>query len=99
MGKLIHESVKVFHIETTVNNRMFDGPLEFLHKNEDDFTDWDRTRLKGFQWTMRNMSSELRRTVLHNYAAPYGVTGVFAGETEAVHQKTLARSSSSTRCR
>ena len=24
------------HIETTVNNRMFDRPLEFLHKNEDD---------------------------------------------------------------
>src|ERR1700731_3514179 len=59
MGMLIHESVNIFQIETAVNTRMYGGMLDFLHKNEDHFTDWDRTRLKGFQWTMRNMSNEL----------------------------------------
>ena len=32
---------------------MYGGMLDFLHKNEDRFTDWDRVRLKGFQWTLR----------------------------------------------
>ena len=91
MGNLIHKSLNIFQVETAVNTRMYGGMLDFLHKNEDHFTDWDRTRRKGFQWTMRNMSSEMRRTVLHNYAAPYGMIGVWAGDTEAVHQKALAR--------
>jgi len=58
MGKLIHESLNIFQIETAVNTRMYGGMLDFLHKNEDNFSDWDRTRLKGFQWTLKNMSSK-----------------------------------------
>ena len=38
VGKLIEEKLDVFHIETTVNNRMFDRPLDFLSKNEDELT-------------------------------------------------------------
>ncbi len=30
-----------------MNTRMYGGMLDFLHKNEDHFTDWDRTRLQG----------------------------------------------------
>ena len=37
------------------------------------------------------MSHELRRQMLHNYASPYGMIGVWAGETESVHRKALAR--------
>jgi len=91
MGQLVNRELNVFTIETAVNNRMYGGMLDFLHKNEDRFTDWDRTRVKGFKWTMRNLSDDLRRQILHGYAAPYGMTGVWAGETEAVHKKALAR--------
>ena len=80
----------MFTLETAVNNQMYGGMLDFLQKNEDRFTDWDRMRLKGFQWTLRNLSDDLRRQMLHRYAAPYGMTGVWAGETEAVHRKALA---------
>ncbi len=38
MGRLVEKALNVFHIETTINNRMFDQPLEFLHTNEDDWT-------------------------------------------------------------
>ena len=34
IGRYVNERVKIFHIETTLNNRMFDKPLEFLSKNE-----------------------------------------------------------------
>ncbi len=91
MGRVVNRNVNVFTLETAINNRMYGGLLDFLHKNEDHFSDWDHTRLKGFKWTMRNLSDDLRRQVLYKYTAPYGMTGVWAGETEAVHKKALDR--------
>ncbi|MGH7247422.1 MAG: lactate racemase domain-containing protein, partial [Pseudomonadota bacterium] len=91
MGRLVNQQVKVFSVETAVNNRMYGGMLDFMHKNEDRFTDWDRMRLKGFRWTLDNLSNDLRRQMLNRYAAPYGMTGVWAGETETVHRQALAR--------
>ncbi len=38
MGRLANKKLNVFTIETTINNRMFDRPLEFLAKNEDDLS-------------------------------------------------------------
>jgi lactate racemase len=91
MGRLVNQQVNVFSIETAVNNQMYGGMLDFLHKNEDRFTDWDRMRLKAFRWTLGSVSGDLRRRMLHQYAAPYGMTGVWAGETDAVHSQALAR--------
>ena len=91
MGRLINRTLNVFSVETAVNNRMYGGMLDFLHKNEDQFSDWDRARLKTFKWTLRNLSNDMRRQMLHQYTSPYGMTGVWAGETEAVHLKALDR--------
>ncbi|MGC1342154.1 MAG: lactate racemase domain-containing protein, partial [Candidatus Binataceae bacterium] len=91
MGAIVKEHLNVFTVETAVNTHMYGGMMDFLHKNEDQFSDWDRTRTNAFRWTMRNMSNELRRNVLHNYRSPYGMTGVWAGDTDAVHEKALAR--------
>ena len=91
MGKIVNRNVNVFTIETAINNRMYGGMLDFLHKNEDRFSDWDHARMGTFRWTLRNLSDRLRREMLHRYASPFGMTGVWAGETEAVHQKALAR--------
>jgi lactate racemase len=91
MGRLVQKNLKVFQIETAVNTRMYGSTMDFLHKNEDKFTDWDHTRLKGFQFAMRNLSPAMRRQALYKYASPFGMIGVWAGETEAVHQKTLAK--------
>jgi nickel-dependent lactate racemase len=91
MGKLINQQLNVFSIETAVNTRMYGPMLDFLHKNEDRFSDWDHLRLKGFRWTLGAMTNELRRQALYQYVAPYGMTGVWAGETETVHRQALAR--------
>ena len=91
MGRLVQKNLKVFQIETAVNTRMYGSTMDFLHKNEDKFTDWDHTRLKAFQFAMRNLSPEMRRQALYKYASPFGMIGVWAGDTEAVHQKTLAK--------
>ncbi len=91
MGRVVSQHTRIFTVETAINNRMYGGMLDFLHKNEDRFTDWDRMRLKGFKWTLGNLSDDLRRYALRQYASPYGMTGVWAGETEAVHRKALRR--------
>jgi hypothetical protein len=91
MGRIVNSQLNVFTIETAINNRMYGAMLDFLHKNEDRFTDWDRARLRAMQWTMRNLSNDLRRQAMYHYVAPYGLTGVWAGETEAVHRLALDR--------
>ena len=92
MGRLANQHLNVFTIETTINNRMFDRPLEFLHKNEDDLTSKERTALKALIFTLSKTPQAMRQAVFQRVPSPYGVTGVFAGETEAVHAHTLARS-------
>src|ERR1700691_4899313 len=54
MGRLVNKHLNVFTIETTVNNRMFDRPLEFLSKNEDDLTGNEKTALKALTYTLSN---------------------------------------------
>jgi hypothetical protein len=91
MGRLVNSKLNVFTIETTVNNQMFDKRLEFLAKNEDDLTERERTLLKGLVAATARLPQAARQAIFTRVPASYGVTGVVAGETEAVHQKTLER--------
>jgi hypothetical protein len=91
MGRVANQVLKVFTIETTVNNRMFDKPLEFLAKNEDDLDDQELALLKALVVTTAKLPQPARQAIFSRVPAPYGVTGVHAGETEAVHAKTLEK--------
>jgi len=92
MGRLTNKHLNVFTIETTVNNRMFDRPLEFLAKNEDDLTGTERSALRALTFTLSKLPQAARQAIFQKVPSPYGVTGVFAGETEAVHKHTIRRS-------
>jgi nickel-dependent lactate racemase len=91
MGRLVEKSLNVFHIETTINNRMYGGPLDLLQKNEDDWTAAERATFKGLSFTLSRLPQPARQALFQRIPSPYGVTGVFAGECEAVHGKTLER--------
>jgi hypothetical protein len=91
IGRVCDEHMKVFHIETVLNNRMFEGPMSFLMKNEDDFTEMDRLTFSAMQWTLKKTPRALRREVFMRVPAPYDVIAVHAGAAEPVHQKILAR--------
>jgi len=93
MGRLVEKALNVFHIETTVNNRMFDRPLEMLHRNEDDWSAADRAAYKGLAFTLSKHPQAARQAIFQRVPSPYGVTGVFAGECEAVHERTIERCS------
>jgi nickel-dependent lactate racemase len=92
MGKVTNKALDVFTIETTINNRMFDAPLAFLGKNEDDLTGAERTALKALHFTLSKLPQPARQAIFERVPSPYGITGVFAGETEAVHELTIAKS-------
>ncbi len=91
MGRLVEKTLNVFHVETTINNRMFGPPLEFLHKNEDDWTGAERATFKATAFTLSRLPQPARQAIFQRVPSPYGVTGVFAGECEAVHAQTLER--------
>ncbi|MDQ3262051.1 MAG: nickel-dependent lactate racemase [Myxococcota bacterium] len=90
IGRVIDKHLKVFHIETVLNTKMFGNGMEFLGlKQEEDFTETDRLKLKALQFTLKNMPRPMKRKLFHSIPAPYGVIGVFAGATEPTHAKTL----------
>jgi hypothetical protein len=91
MGRLAHRTLDVFTIETTINNRMFDRPLEFLMKPEDDLNGRERALLKGLVATTARLPQAARQAIFDRFPAPYGMIGVNAGHVEAVHEKTVER--------
>jgi hypothetical protein len=90
-GAVANKHLNVFTIETTVNNRMFDRSLDFLARNEDDLSPWDKTAMKALIATLDRTPQELREQIFRRVPSPFELTGVFAGETEAVHKETLKR--------
>jgi len=91
-GKVVHEALDIFNIETTVNNQMFDPSLSFLCKNEDELSSREKALLRATVAATARLPQPLRHTVFDKFPAPYGVTGVWAGEVGAVHEKVIERS-------
>ena len=92
IGELAEKHLNVFKIETAVNNRMYQGPMEFLAKNEDDFTESDRLKFQALKWTLSKTPKPLRREVFMRVPAGYELIAVYAGKTEPVHAKILEKS-------
>jgi lactate racemase len=89
MGKLLASQLRIFTIETTLNNDTFPYPWTFLNKRE---WEWSAKEQALCLATIRGNSIAPRkavRRIFQRIAAPYGITGINAGETEAVHKETL----------
>ncbi len=92
IGRVIDGAMNVFHIETTINNRMFEGPLGFLMKREDHYEDADRLKLAGMRAALARMPRGARRRMFQAVPAAYDVIAVHAGRTEPTHRRILERS-------
>jgi hypothetical protein len=91
IGRVIDEKLTVFHIETALNNRMYDRSMSFLAKNEDDFTEFDRLAFNSLRWTLKKLPRAAKREVFHRVPSPYELIGVHAGATEPTHAKILEK--------
>jgi lactate racemase len=89
IGRIIDEKLKVFHIETAVNNHMYSGPLEFLGKREEDYTRFDWMKAEAMRFTLDKTPWPLRRKIFQAVPAPFELIAVAAGKTEPVHDKIL----------
>jgi hypothetical protein len=89
LGRIVDEHVNVFHIETALNNRMFSGPLEFLMKSEDDFSERDRLLFQATKFALSKTPRAARREIFMRVPAAYELIAVHAGATEPVHAKIL----------
>ena len=90
MGRLLAGHLRIFSIETTLNNDTFPKRLGFLNRREWEWSVADQAAYLGAKRANDMAPSRLRRQVFRRIVADYGVTGVHAGETEAVHERTLA---------
>src|SRR5581483_6016323 len=91
LGKIVDKELNVFHIETAINNRMYKGDMDFLLKNEDDFTAFDRMKFEAMRYTMSKLPRPARRKLLHSRPAQYEMTACYAGKTEPVHAKIIEK--------
>ncbi|MBI3181286.1 MAG: DUF2088 domain-containing protein [Myxococcales bacterium] len=89
IGRAIDKHLKVFHIETALNNRMFGGPLAFLGQKEEDYTEVDRLKFQATRYALSKMPRAAKRKLFFSVPAAYEVIGVHAGATEGCHEKTL----------
>jgi hypothetical protein len=91
IGRVVDDNLDVFHVETALNNKMFEGPLSFLMKNEDEFTETDRLKLEAVRFALKRTPRGLRREIFMRVPAGYELIGVHAGATDPVHEKILAK--------
>ncbi|MCI0671465.1 MAG: nickel-dependent lactate racemase [Myxococcaceae bacterium] len=89
INRVIERHVKVFHVEAALNNRMFDGPTDFLGKREEDYTETDRLKLAAMRFALSKMPRVAKNRLLMKVPAPYEVIGVHAGACEPTHEKIL----------
>ena len=92
LGKLVDEKLNVFHIETTINNRMFGSDLNFLTKNEDDFTSFDRMKFEAMRFAMSKLPQSAKHLAYNQLTSHYEMIACEAGRTEPVHDRIIKRS-------
>jgi hypothetical protein len=90
MGHVLRDAgVNVFTIETTLNNDTFPKQFGFLNKREWEWSVADQATFFTAKKANEMGPSKVRHEFWQQIKADYGVTGINAGETEAVHEVTL----------
>lgn len=89
IGKYVKKHVKIFHIETTVNNDTFPWFIGYMQKQEPKWNIVDKIGATVNKHFLDHTPLELNRKIFFATKSPYLVTGVNAGETEPVHKITL----------
>ncbi len=89
MGRLIAAGgVKVFQVETTLNNDAFPSAVGFLQKREWEWGVRDRAQFAAASAALDRTPGSMARSLFHRVRAPHRMTSVQAGEVEAVHAVT-----------
>jgi lactate racemase len=89
MGRLIAATgLKIFQIETTLNNDSFPSAFGFLQKREWEWSARDRASFLAVSTATKRGPDRLVRSIFQGIKAPHALTSVHAGEVEEVHRLT-----------
>ena len=89
MGRHIAASgIKIFQIETTLNTNTFPDQFSFLQKREWEWGPRDRAGFLALSKATDRAPERLVHSIFHSIRSPQQMTGVNAGEVEAVHELT-----------
>ncbi|HZD65445.1 MAG TPA: lactate racemase domain-containing protein [Acidimicrobiales bacterium] len=89
MGRHIAaQGVKVFQIETTLDNDSFPDNVRFLKRREWEWSLRDRAGFLASSAALSRTPDRLARNLLHSTQGPHAMASVQAGEVEAVHAVT-----------
>jgi hypothetical protein len=91
MGRFLERHLRIFTIETTLDNRAFPTPFGYLNRREWEWSASDQLALVAARHAALRAPVVARRRLFRSLRAPYGVTGISAGLTEPVHARTLQR--------
>jgi hypothetical protein len=89
MGRIFDEHVKVFHIETTLNNQTYPSVFDFMAKPEQQWSAGTKANFLATHKAMQVMPLGANRRISHSIKAPHRTTSIQAGATEPVHTETL----------
>src|SRR5262249_54313722 len=89
MGRVVAPHVKSFHVETTLNSNTFPKMFRTLQKPERTWNAWDSINFHTNRFGLKVLPYGLRRRIWMSQRAPYGMTGVHAGQVDLVHERTL----------
>lgn len=89
MGRVFEEHVKVFHIETTLNNAAFPPVFDFMEKPEHEWGPITRANFLVNHAATKRLPNAIPHRIFHSIKAPHRMTSVQAGATAPVHARTL----------
>ena len=89
MGRIFDEHVKVFKIETTLNNAAFPPAFDFMAKPEHEWSALTKANFLVNHKATQAMPLPVARKVFHSIKAPHRMTSIQAGATDPVHEETL----------
>jgi len=87
--EVISRHLKTFHVETVVNNAMFDPKMPFFTKNEDRWNAIDKISFNVARYALGKLPRKQKRKLLFAFPAFYEMIAVHAGATHPVHDKTV----------
>jgi hypothetical protein len=89
MGEILDKAIKVFHIETTLNNATFPAVFDFMGKPEHEWSAVTRANFLANHKATQTLPRSVSRKIFHSIVAPHKMTSVQAGATDPVHAETM----------
>ncbi|AHY47178.1 protein of unknown function (DUF2088) [Rubrobacter radiotolerans] len=89
MGKVFKEHVKVFHIETTLNNEILPPVFDFMSKPEHEWGAVTKANFLANHKATQLLPESVPHRIFHSIRGPHRMTSIQAGATDPVHKRTL----------